>query len=82
MVNKELQNKQLTKGDKINATVSKTMAEDNGKKAQITLTEAKKKARNSATKSTNEIVKDIYQNVSNFLDFFFSKSSASEHNFT
>lgn len=38
----------------------------NGKKPiTITLNEAKRKARNSATKSTNEIlVQDIYQNVS------------------
>lgn len=71
MVNKDLQNKQLTKGNKINASVANTMAEENGKKPQITLTEAKKKARNSATKSTNDIlVKDIYQNVSNLSDFF------------
>lgn len=67
MVNKDLQNKQQAKAKF--GVVSTT--EDNGKKSTITLNEAKKKARNSATKSTNEIlVKDIYQNVSNFFGIF------------
>lgn len=55
MVNKDTQNK----------------TEENGKKSAITLNEAKKKARNSATRSNNDVlVKDIYQNVSEFIDFF------------
>lgn len=58
MVNKDLQNKQQTK-------MGITQNDEHGKKTAITLNEAKKKARNSATKSTNEVlVKDIYQNVS------------------
>lgn len=58
MVNKDLKNKQQTK-------MGITQNDENGKKTAITLNEAKKKARNSATKSTNEVlVKDIYQNVS------------------
>lgn len=45
--------------------------DENGKKSTITLTEAKKKARNSATKANNEgLVKDIYQNVSKWLGDF------------
>lgn len=45
-----------------------TTNDENGKKTTITLNEAKKKARNSATRSTNDVlVKDIYQNVSLFL---------------
>lgn len=64
MVNKDLQAKA-----KISGTVP--IEDKNGKKTAITLNEAKKKARNSATKSTNEIlVKDIYQNVSNIVEFF------------
>lgn len=69
MVNKDLQNKQTNK-----TKIGPTTNDENGKKTTITLTEAKKKARNSATKSTNEVlVKDIYQNVSVFMrfDFFF-----------
>lgn len=76
MVNKDLQNKQQSKAK---FGVVSTTTEDNGKKSTITLNEAKKKARNSATKSTNEIlVKDIYQNVSNLIGIlfsFFAKSS-------
>lgn len=65
MVNKDLQSKQQAK-----AKIGIVSSDDNGKKSTITLNEAKKKARNSATKSTNEIVvKDIYQNVSNFTEF-------------
>ncbi|XP_055298370.1 histone deacetylase 6 isoform X3 [Sitodiplosis mosellana] len=62
MVNKDLQNKQQAQANNISAAA--TTAEGNGKKSQITLNEAKKKARNSATKSTHEtLVKDIYQNA-------------------
>lgn len=60
MVNKDLQAKQAAK-----ANTAVTTNEENGKKTPITLNEAKKKARSSASKSTNEVlVKDIYQNVS------------------
>lgn len=65
MVNKEIQNKQKTK-------IGTTPNDENGKKSPITLNDAKKKARNSANKSTNDdLVKDIYQNVSLFLVIFF-----------
>lgn len=60
MVNKDIQSKQETK-----TKIGVTPNDENAKKPAITLNEAKKKARNSATKSTNEVlVKDIYQNVS------------------
>lgn len=60
MVNKDLQ-KQQPNRTKMNTTPN----DENGKKSTITLNEVKKKARNSATRSSNEIlVKDIYQNVS------------------
>lgn len=59
MVNKDTQGQQQTKALKSNVMPS------NGKKPNITLNEAKKKGRNSSTKSTNDaVVKDIYQNVS------------------
>lgn len=61
MVNKDTQNKQP-------ASTKVRTSEENGKKSTITLNEAKKKARNSATRSNNDIlVKDIYQNVSKLL---------------
>lgn len=67
MVNKDLNKKQTNK----TITMDITPNDENGKKTAITLNEAKKKARNSATKSTNEVlVKDIYQNVSVFLKVF------------
>lgn len=54
---------------KTSNTIATMNNEENGtKKSTITLNEAKRKARNSATKSTNEIlVKDIYQNVSSLV---------------
>lgn len=56
--------KQPNKTTKMDITTN----DENGKKTTITLNEAKKKARNSATRSTNDVlVKDIYQNVSLFL---------------
>lgn len=63
---KVIQNKQHEPKTKTN--ISTMNNEENGKKSTITLDEAKRKARNSATKSTNEIlVKDIYQNVSSLV---------------
>lgn len=68
MVNKDLQGKQTN-----NAAIGITTTDENGKKSTITLTEAKKKARNSGTKANNEVlVKDIYQNVSMAGVFFLS----------
>lgn len=50
------------------STMNNTDENGSHKKSTITLNEAKRKARNSATKSTNEIlVKDIYQNVSSLV---------------
>lgn len=62
MVNKDTQSKPQTR-----AKVGVISTDENGKKPTITLNEAKKKARSSASRSTKSddvMVKDIYQNVS------------------
>lgn len=77
MVNKELDKAQrklqpqLRVGAQPPAAATATNSTDNGRKAPITLNEAKKKgreqsSRNSSAKSSDDdtIVKDIYQNVS------------------
>lgn len=73
-VNKNIQNNKCAEPPpktKLNGTATMNNEQENGiKKPTITLNEAKRKARNSATKSTNEIlVKDIYQNVSKMRSF-------------
>lgn len=68
-VNKNLpNNKRQELKAKTNNITTMNNEENTNKKVSITLNEAKRKARSSATKSTNEIlVKDIYQNVSAFI---------------
>ncbi|XP_031628963.1 histone deacetylase 6 isoform X2 [Contarinia nasturtii] len=57
MVNKDIQSQQAK-------TMPSNELQATGKKPNITLNEVKKKARSSASKSTNEtVVKDIYQNA-------------------
>lgn len=71
MVNKEMEKKQQLRLGSTPITINTaTVAAvpvngENGKKATITLNEAKKKGRSSAKSSDDDtVVKDIYQNVS------------------
>lgn len=73
MVNKEMEKKQQLRLGSTPITTNTATATvaavpvngENGKKATITLNEAKKKGRSSAKSSDDDtVVKDIYQNVS------------------